>query len=49
MNMTKMEGLMFMETNFVLLRCVLVIGHDGCQMMIGCVTLYSIFVLASFF
>ena len=32
-----------METSFVLLRCVLVIGHDGCQMMIGCVTLYQRF------
>lgn len=34
---------MFVETSFVLLRCVLVIGHDGCQMMIGCVTLYQRF------
>jgi len=39
MSMTKMESLMFVETNFVLLRCVLVIGRDGCQMMIWCVTL----------
>jgi hypothetical protein len=39
MSMTKMKGLMFVETSFVHRRCVLVIGQDACQMMIGCVTL----------
>ena len=45
MSMTKMEGLMFMETSFVLLRCALIIGRDGCQMMVGSVTLYKGFAL----
>ena len=31
---------MFVETSFVLLRCVLVLDHDGCQ-MVGYVTLYQ--------